>query len=182
MAISIPFMLRAYQPQTPTTMITTSAPLVTSPPLEAVRDLRETADNPPTSTDENMDFKRCSALHNAIVKHAWPAAGNDLAAMPNDTVWASDSSQQNLEEMEAKVSSPSLREFLKRALVTEHCFFDFLGGLTGYGSLWEFVDPIEEEWVGLYSAGSDFSLTLTGITYVSERRRRCLHPDRSGRG
>lgn len=154
-------------------MVITSAPLVTSPPLEAVRALRETADNPPTSTNENMDFERCSALHNAIVKHAWLSAGNDLAAMTNDTVWASVSSQEHLEEMEARLS-PSLGEFLKRALVTEHLFFDFLGGLTGYGSLWDFIDPFEEDWVGLYWTGSDFSLTLTGVTYVSARRGRLL--------
>lgn len=74
--------------------------------------------------------------------------------------------------MEARLS-PSLQEFFKRALVTsqQQYFFDFLGGLTGYGSLWEFIDPFEVDWVGLYWAGSDFSLTLTGTTYVNARRR-----------
>lgn len=144
--------------------------VVTSPPLEAVRALRQTADNPPTSTNEGLDFERCAALHNAIVEHAWISAGNDLAAMPKDTVWSLDSSQENLDEMERSIG-PSLREFLKRALVTsnQHYFFDFLGGLTGHGSLWEFVDPFEEARVGLYWTGSDFSLTLTGITYVNAR-------------
>jgi hypothetical protein len=60
---------------------------LTSEPLEAVRHLRVSIDNPETSTNEGLDFERCSALHNAIVEHAWQAEGCDLADLPTTTWW-----------------------------------------------------------------------------------------------
>jgi hypothetical protein len=39
--------------------------------LEEVRNIRVDEAHPPTSNADGMDFKRCSALHNAIIKHTW---------------------------------------------------------------------------------------------------------------
>lgn len=147
--------------------------IVTSEPLEQVRALRHTDENPPTSTDEGMDFERCSALHNAIVKHAWVSSGFDLASMPEETIWSLESTQNNLAEMQQRLH-PSVQEFLKRSLLSakfpppatsgnDH-FFLFLGGLAGHTTLWEFTEDTDEDWLGLYVTGSDFSSTLTGIT------------------
>lgn len=67
---------------------TTARMIVTSEPLETVKALRHTDDNSPTSTDEGLDFERCSALHNAIVKHAWVSSGFDLSSLPESTIWS----------------------------------------------------------------------------------------------
>lgn len=34
-----------------------------------------------------MDFERCSALHDAIVRHGWVGRGHDLSDLPNRTYW-----------------------------------------------------------------------------------------------
>lgn len=145
--------------------------IITSEPLEQVRALR-TPDNPETSTSEGLDFERCSALHNAIVKHAWISYGYDLADMPEGTIWSLSSTQENLAEMQQRVH-PSVQEFLKRSLVapsfphpnhgTNH-FFYFLGGLTGYVTLWDMTESVDENHLGIYWTSSDFSSTRTGIT------------------
>lgn len=145
--------------------------IITSEPLEQVRALR-TNDNPCTSTNEGLDFERCSALHNAIVKHAWISYGYDLTEMPEVTIWSLPSTQENLTEMQDRLH-PSVQEFLKRSLVpqsfphpnngTNH-FFYFLGGLTGHGTLWDMTEQFDENHLGIYWTGSDFSSTLTGIT------------------
>jgi hypothetical protein len=58
---------------------------LTSEPLEAVRHLRVDSKNLETSTNDGLDFERCSALHNAIVKHAWQAEGYHLADLLTTT-------------------------------------------------------------------------------------------------
>jgi len=145
--------------------------IITSAPLEQVRALR-TNETPETSTSEDLDFERCSALHNAIVKHAWTAYGYDLADMPEDTVWSLSTTQENLAEMQHRVS-PSVQEFLKRILLPPsfpfpnhgiNHFFYFLGGLTGHGTLWDMTESVDENHLGIYWTSSDFSSTLTGIT------------------
>ena len=88
---------------------------LTSEPLEAVRHLRVSDNNPETSTDEGLDFERCSALHNAIVKHAWHAEGYDLADLPTTTCWQRPDYAPRLDEVQKHLPE-SLIEFLKRAL------------------------------------------------------------------
>jgi hypothetical protein len=39
------------------------------PFLEKVRNIRVNESHPPTSNVDGMDFERCSALRNAIIKH-----------------------------------------------------------------------------------------------------------------
>lgn len=53
---------------------------VSSQALADVRHLLVTVGNPKSSTDSHLDFERCSALHNAIVKHRWVASGHDMYA------------------------------------------------------------------------------------------------------
>ena len=56
-------------------------------PIEAIQHLKVSFDNPETSTDDGLDFERCSALHNAIVRHAWQVQGYDLAHLLSTTWW-----------------------------------------------------------------------------------------------
>lgn len=52
-----------------------------SSPLEDVKHLKVSDINLPTSSPDGLDFDRCSALHNAIVKHQWQASGRDPATL-----------------------------------------------------------------------------------------------------
>ena len=88
---------------------------LSSEPLEAIQHLKVSFDNPETSTDEGLDYERCSALHNAIVKHAWQAQGYDLAHMPSTTWWQRRDYAHRLDEVQ-KYLPNSLVEFLKRAI------------------------------------------------------------------
>ena len=88
---------------------------LTPEPLEAVRHLGVSMDNSETSTNEGLDFERCSALHNAIVKHAWQAEGYDLADLPAATWWQISDYAPRLGEVRKELPE-SLVEFLKRAL------------------------------------------------------------------
>jgi hypothetical protein len=151
---------------------------LTSEPLEAVRHLRVNDNNPETSTDERLDFERCSALHNAIVKHAWQAEGYDLADLPTTTWWQRPDYASKLDEVEKHLPE-SLVDFLKRAIhpaakelpdSSRYYFFHLSDGLAHPHSLWYEVGEDEGEMggierVALYLTDTDTSHdTLDGIT------------------
>jgi hypothetical protein len=78
---------------------------LTSEPLEAIQHLKVNLDNPDTSTNDGLDFERCSALHNsalhnAIVKHAWQAQAYDLADLPRTTWWQRPDYAPRLDELQ----------------------------------------------------------------------------------
>jgi hypothetical protein len=110
----------------------------TSEPLEALRHLKVSLDNPKTSTNDGLDSERCSVLHNVIVKHAWQAQGYDLAELPTTTWWHRPDYSPTLDELQ-KLLPASLVEFLKQALTTaadelldssRYYFFYLSAGLT----------------------------------------------------
>lgn len=120
--------------------------------IEAIRHLKVSFDNPETSTDDGLDFERCSALHNAIVKHAWQAQGYDLADLPSTTLWQRQAYAHRLDEVQ-KYLPNSLLEFLKRAIcpATEELpdssgsyFFYLSDCLAGPDMLWS-----DSHWYGL---------------------------------
>lgn len=86
-----------------------------SEPIEAIQHLKVSFDNPETSTNDGLDFERCSALHNAIVRHAWQAQGYDLADLPSTTWWQRYDYAHRLDEVQEHLPE-SLIEFLKRAI------------------------------------------------------------------
>lgn len=61
--------------------------MIVSGTLEEVRHLRVSEACPVTSTDEHLNFERCAALHNAVVKRGWVAGQQERAAMPAHPVW-----------------------------------------------------------------------------------------------
>jgi hypothetical protein len=85
------------------------------PFLEEVRNIRVDEGHPPTSNANGMDFERCSALHNAIIKHAWSATGHESSDLPQTTWTQTDYNVPHLAEVESRLHS-SVVEFLKRAL------------------------------------------------------------------
>ena len=86
-----------------------------SEPLETERHLKVSLDKPETSTNDDLDFERCSALHNAIVAHAWQAEGYDLADLPKTTWWQRPDCAPRLDELQ-ELPPESLVEFLQWAL------------------------------------------------------------------
>lgn len=49
--------------------------IVSSQPLDEVCHLKVTPTNRESDSSDHLDFERCAALHNAIVKHTWVATG-----------------------------------------------------------------------------------------------------------
>jgi len=150
---------------------------LTSEPLEAVRHLRVDSNNLETSTNDGLDFERCSALHNAIVKHAWQAEGYHLADLPTATWWQRPDYAPRLDELQEYLPE-SLVEFLKRALSlaaeelpdsSRYYFFYLSDCLSHPDSLWYEVGEPEGEMggierVALYLTDTDTSNeTLDGI-------------------
>jgi hypothetical protein len=89
------------------------------PFLEEVRNIRVDEAHPPTSNADGMDFKRCSALHNAIIKHTWSATGHELSDLPQITWTQTEYNVPHLAEVESRLHS-SVIEFLKRALAVSN--------------------------------------------------------------
>lgn len=56
-----------------------------SRPLADIEHLKVSNKNPPSNSEDGLDFDRCSAFHNAIVKHRWQASGYYLATLPATT-------------------------------------------------------------------------------------------------
>lgn len=103
--------------------------------LEDIKHLKVGNSNPPTSTNEALDVDRCSALHNAIIKHQWQASGRDLAALPQKTWWDSEQFADQLDSV-GKNLPECLVEFLQRALHPRtHLDPDTLAGNMFYLSL-----------------------------------------------
>lgn len=133
---------------------------------------RVTEAQPATSTSSGLDFERCSALHNAIVRYGWRASGYELADLPDRTWWASQEDEgEDLIEVESRLDH-SVQEFLKRALNPdefpdgeENSFFYTLAGLATPDQLWEFTDDINPEHITLYLTHEGLSDNLAGIVY-----------------
>ena len=103
------------------------------PVFDDIRDRLVSNDNPARDEGE-MDYERCAALHNAIVKHGWTAIRRALEDSPATTCWEADAADW---EANADRLQPSMIEFLKRAYSTDlpetksYAFFYFLEGLVG---------------------------------------------------
>lgn len=138
---------------------------VSSQALADVRHLLVTVENPKSSTDSHLDFERCSALHNAIVKHGWVASGHDIADLQNIYEWPS-SDEVFLHKAQERLH-PDLIEMLKRYIdpgPEEGTFFRFLQGMPKDEAWWKWMESYNEDWIQLYMASLDTS--DTGIAVV----------------
>jgi hypothetical protein len=123
---------------------------VSSEVLAEVRHLLVTIGNPESSTNEHLDFERCSALHNAIVKHGWVASGRDLADY-----------QEACERLH-----PDVIEMLKRCIdpgPEAGDFFRFLAGMPKGRLWWEWTEDYDEDWIQMYMASLDTSETGVAV-------------------
>ena len=140
--------------------------IVTSDPLEEVRHLHVTAENPVSSTNEHLDFERCAALHSAIVKHAWVARGRDLADLDQaKRVWPP-ADPAVLKEAQERLH-PDLIGFLERALHWNDGFsnfFHFTGGLAMNELWWQSTDDDDGDCIMLYVSNNDASPRGSAIT------------------
>ncbi|KAF2223005.1 hypothetical protein BDZ85DRAFT_282043 [Elsinoe ampelina] len=91
-------------------------PLTSSRALAAVSHLRVSAQHPPTSNIETgLDYERCAALHNAIVRYAWDTAGFEPALMPETVWWDAEHNLKHRDEAGAMMH-PTVQAFLQLAL------------------------------------------------------------------
>jgi len=75
-------------------------------------------DNPPTSSETvGLDYERCSALHNAIVKFGWIASGHSADDFSATSWWEhwSTEAPESLPRLKSEFHS-SIVQFLKRAI------------------------------------------------------------------
>lgn len=138
---------------------------VSSQALADVRHLLVTVENPESSTDSHLDFERCSALHNAIVKHGWVASGHDIADLQDVYEWPP-SDKVFLHKAQERLH-PDVIEMLKRCIdpgPEGGTFFRFLAGMPKDETWWEWTEGHDEDWIELYMASLDTS--DTGIAVV----------------
>ncbi|KAF4549536.1 Hypothetical protein D9617_21g097570 [Elsinoe fawcettii] len=156
--------------------------------LLSVAHLRVSEENPPTSSEAHgLDYTRCAALHNAIVKYAWEASGYDLSYMPEEPWWEATWNVEYRDQIEERVH-PSVVEFLKQALYSprfpenpkENQFHYYTQGLAPgewvvdgpYSHFSDDDDPLRL--VSLYTTDPDNTECMIGIVY-DQARHVCLY-------
>jgi hypothetical protein len=116
--------------------------------MEAITDVRQyrvTDANPPSSNNE-VDYERCAALHNHVVELGWVGSGRSSADIDRRTWWDyyGDSAEDRL--------APSLINFLQRAIIgSEEASWSwhyFLAGLIDPESFFEAPNYSEDELEG----------------------------------
>lgn len=92
---------------------------------------RVTAENPVRGVD-GLDWERCSALHNLIVRLGWASSGNPETEMPRTTWWQNYVPSPDFEDEWPQRLSPSVKLFLQAAFVTppDQEFFFYAAGLS----------------------------------------------------
>ncbi|KEQ62034.1 uncharacterized protein M437DRAFT_50844 [Aureobasidium melanogenum CBS 110374] len=139
----------------------------------------------PAREEGGLDYERCAALHNAIVRHGWTACGRSLDTLPTVTAWEKDPDgwEQDVDRLHV-----SMVEFLKRAYDTEmpetepiydfmpreYRFFYFLEGLIGphghEAPLYNY-DDIEDfpgQYMTLYTVNDQLGSHPHGLVYNQE--------------
>jgi hypothetical protein len=142
-------------------------------PLNAVRHLKVSRQNPPTSSEERgLDYERCSELHNAIVRHAWLASGPDLVDLPTTTWWQHPENEPHRLNVESYLDmATSVVEFLKRALVPSPCqgeadskdFFYGILGLAPAAEMEEDCGDYPDMWLALYETDTEITEETKGL-------------------
>jgi len=152
-----------------------------SPIFDEIRD-QLISDHNPARDGREMDYERCAALHNAIVKYGWTTSGRLLEDLPTTTCWqaAEEGWEQNADRIH-----PSMIEFLKRAYDTqlpeteplynfcsrEYKFFYFLDGLIGprgYEAYnFEHIEGFSGQYMTLYTPNDRLGSHASGLMYAS---------------
>lgn len=136
-----------------------------SAPLEAIRPLMVTQENPARENTNGMDYSRCAALHDAILQHAWLQTGRsleeyELTARP----------YLELNPQVGQNLHPSVRTFLRtaRALPSDHevNFFYNVWGLTLAFGGHKACFPESDRTVTLYGSHLEHASQPDGLVCV----------------
>jgi len=146
--------------------------------FDDVRDQLVSDDNP-ARVEGDLDYERCAALHNAILKHGWTASGRSIDELPLNTCW--EANEQEWEDNTDRLQ-PSIIEFLKRAHNTElpdteplynfqsrdYKFFYFLDGLVGpqgheYYALLDDIGDYSDHYMTLYTPNDRLGSHAQGL-------------------
>ena len=121
---------------------------------------RVTPENPVREMGDGMDWERCAALHNLIVRLGWTVGDKPETEMPRRTWWQSHITNQALEDEWSRRLSPSLVLFLQAAfdMPPDQNFFYYVGGLTWPEGL--FIQDHEDE--GIMCLYQMTNLSLSG--------------------
>lgn len=142
--------------------------MIVSEALEEVRRLRVNEACPVTSIDEHLDFERCAALHNAIVKHGWAASGQDIATIPARPVWTDKTVPIGAQDR----LHPDVIGLLKRCLTLDrdriYNFFLFTTVLNPAAGLWEWLEGLDDDYLALFI--DEDSSSLSSSTVMSAAR------------
>lgn len=127
---------------------------------------RVTAESPLREV-EGMDWERCAALHNLIVRLGWTGSGNSDVDMPTVTWWQAKITDNLLEEEWSRRLSPSLKLFLQTAYdITHENFFYYASGLNGPSNLFVGIYDQEDTILRLYQMTNlNFSGHRDGLKY-----------------
>lgn len=87
-----------------------------------------------------MDWERCAALHNLILRLGWAAGGGKPESeMPRETWWQTHITDPALEAEWSARLSPTLKQFLQAAFeeAPDQSFFYYVRGLSCLENLFE---------------------------------------------
>lgn len=139
---------------------------------------RVTLDNPVREVD-GMDWERCAALHNLIIRLGWASSGRPESEMPRQTWWQKHITDQVLEIEWSTRLSPSLKLFFQSALQapTDQCLFYYASNLSWPGQL--FSPMLEDmEIMTLYQIPNfNSSGHADGLNFDQEISRAIFHKD-----
>lgn len=105
---------------------------------------RVTTENPIREI-RGMDWERCGALHNLIVRLGWAVSSKPETKMPRTTWWQRHITNKTLEDEWSRRLSPSVKLFFQVAfeMPSDQNFFYYSNGLTWPSQL--FVQEHEDE-------------------------------------
>lgn len=105
---------------------------------------RVTPENPVREVN-GMDWERCAALHNLIIRLGWAVSGKPETEMPRETWWQTYITNPVLETEWSARLSPTLKQFLRAAFEPppDQSFFYYVNGLSCPGHL--FTNCHEDE-------------------------------------
>lgn len=99
----------------------------------------------PVREVEGMDWERCAALHNLLIRLGWAVSGKSDSEKRKETWWENHITDQALEDEWSTRLSPSLKRFLQSALETppEQCLFYYAWGFNPPNQL--FSELLEDQ-------------------------------------
>lgn len=92
---------------------------------------RVTPENPVREVN-GMDWERCAALHNLIIRLGWAVCGKPETEMPRETWWQTYITNPALETEWSARLSPTLKQFIRAAFEPppDQSFFYYVNGLS----------------------------------------------------